>query len=100
MTDEQAPTGQIQLLRDVADTLARSSDLDAAAERLLALAVGSLAGSIGVVYLQDPDRVELQLGVAVGATAELGAALESALGAANDVVAATARDRVAARSSR
>ena len=66
MTNEQGRSGQLQLLTEAAAALARSSDLDVAVERLLSLAVDMLGGSLGVVYLQDPDRVELQLGVAVG----------------------------------
>ena len=85
--------GQLQLLSDAAAAMARSANLDSAVEKLLELAVSALAATLGIVYLQDPDRVELTLGVAVGASAELGAALEASLGAGDDAVAATARDR-------
>jgi diguanylate cyclase (GGDEF)-like protein len=94
VTNDESPSGELQLLTDAAATLARSSDLDAAVERLLALAVETLAASLGVVYIQDPDRVELQLVVAVGVPKELVAALEGSLGAADDAVAETSRDRV------
>jgi diguanylate cyclase (GGDEF)-like protein len=93
VTIDEGQSGQLQLLTDAAATLARSSDLDGAVERLLALAVEALGASLGVVYLQDPDRIELQLGVAVGVSEELGAGLEGSLGAAEDAVAETARDR-------
>jgi diguanylate cyclase (GGDEF)-like protein len=93
VTNEGAASGQLQLLSDAADALARSSDLDTAVERLLTLAVDALGASLGVVYLQDPDRVELQLGVTVGVDEALAAGLEGALAVGEDVVAATARDR-------
>jgi diguanylate cyclase (GGDEF)-like protein len=94
VTNDEGPSGQLQLLTDAASALTHSADLDAAVQRLLGLAVESLGASLGVVYLQDPDRIELQLGVAIGVPDELGAALEGSLGAADDAVAATARDRV------
>jgi diguanylate cyclase (GGDEF)-like protein len=94
VTNEQggAPS-PIQLLSDAAAAIARSADLDSALERLLGLATEALDASIGVVYLQDPDRVELQLGVAVGVTEELGRALEASLGTSDDPIAGTSRDR-------
>lgn len=95
VTNDETQAGQLQLLTEAAATLARSSDLDHAVERLLAIAVETLGGSLGVVYLQDPDRIELGLGVAVGVAPELGAALEGSLGVADDAVAATASDRMA-----
>lgn len=95
VSKEEAESGQLRLLSVAAAALSRSTDLDTAVERLLALAVDTLGATLSVVYLQDPDRVELQLGVAVGVSAELGAALEGSAGSADDVVAETARDRVA-----
>ena len=93
MTDDDAATGQLQLLSAVAATLARSSELDAAVERLLGIAVDTLGATAGVVCLQDPDRVELQLGVTIGVADEVVAALEAGLGSTDDAIAATARDR-------
>jgi diguanylate cyclase (GGDEF)-like protein len=95
VSKEEAPSGQLQVLTAAAAALSRSADLDTAVEHLLALAVESLGASAGVVYLQDPDRVELQLGVAIGVSPQVGAALEGSVGSADDVVAATSRDRVA-----
>src|ERR1041384_1307059 len=92
VTNEQAASGQLQLLTDAAAALARSSDLGVAVEQLLDLAVESLGASLGVVYLQDPDRVELQLGVTIGADDVLEAGLEGALGGSDDAIAETARD--------
>jgi diguanylate cyclase (GGDEF)-like protein len=93
VTNEETASGQLQLLSEAADALARSSDLDTAVERLLTLTVETLGASVGVVYLQDPDRVELQLGVTVGVDDALAAGLEGSLAAADDAVAETARDR-------
>lgn len=93
VTNEETPSGQLQLLSEAADALARSPDLDAAVERLLTLAVETLGASLGVVYLQDPDRVELQLGVTVGVDEPLAAGLQGSLAGADDVVTETARDR-------
>jgi diguanylate cyclase (GGDEF)-like protein len=95
VSNDDTSTGQLQLVTATAATLARSSELDAAVERLLAISVETLAASLGVVYLQDPDRVELQLGVAVGVAEDVAAALEGSLGASEDAVAETARDREA-----
>jgi len=93
VTNEEAASGQLQLLGEAASALARSSDLDIAVQRLLELTTETLGGSLGVVYLQDPDRVELQLGVVVGVDDTLEAALEGALDGTDDVVTETARDR-------
>lgn len=93
MTNEETASGQLQLLSEAADALARSPDLDAAVERLLALAVDTLGASLGVVYLQDPDRAGLQLGVTVGVDEALAAGLEASLAGADDAVDETARDR-------
>jgi diguanylate cyclase (GGDEF)-like protein len=93
VTNEEPASGPLQLLSEAADALARSPDLDSAVERLLTLAVDALGASLGVVYLQDPDRVELQLGVSVGVDEPLGAGLEGSLVGSDDAVAETARDR-------
>lgn len=93
MTNQPGPRGPLNILTEAAATLARSTDLDSTLERLLGLGIDTLNASLGVVYLQDPDRVELQLGVAVGAGDEAGAMLEAALGGPDDPVAATSRDR-------
>jgi len=95
VTNDEAPAGQLQLLGDAASALARSSNLDVAVEHLLTLAVEHLGATLGVVYLQDPDRVDLQVGVGVGVPAELGVALEAALATGDDAVTESARDRVA-----
>jgi diguanylate cyclase (GGDEF)-like protein len=95
VTNEDAGSAQLDLLVDASAALARSADLDDAVERLLALTVETVGGSLGVVFLQDPDRVELQVGVTLGGSDELVPALEASLGAADDAIAATARDRAA-----
>ena len=94
VSNEESASGQLGLLSAASAALSRSADLDTAVERLLALVVETLDATLGVVYLQDPDRVELQLGVAVGVGDELGAALEGSVGSSDDAVAETSRDRV------
>jgi diguanylate cyclase (GGDEF)-like protein len=95
VSNQEGGSGQLQLLVDAAAVLARSADLDTAVEDLLVMAVETLGASVGLVYLQDPDRVELQLGVTVGVADDLGAALEGSVATADDVVLETARDRTA-----
>jgi diguanylate cyclase (GGDEF)-like protein len=95
VSNEEGPSGQLQLLSAGAAALARSPDLDATLHRLLTMAIDTLGASVGIVYLQDPDRVELQLGVAVGVHADVAAQLESSLGGVDDAVAQIARDRTA-----
>ncbi|HVA85639.1 MAG TPA: GGDEF domain-containing protein [Candidatus Saccharimonadales bacterium] len=84
---------RLQTLVQSADALARDGDLDAFVARLLELISTTLEASIGAVYLQDPDRTDLQLAVSKGLSDEERTALEEALGTAGDPVAATARDR-------
>ena len=95
VSNEEGPSGQLQLLSAAAAALARSADLDATVHRLLTMAIEMTGASVGIVYLQDPDRVELQLGVAVGVHADVAAQLESSLGGVDDAVAQIARDRTA-----
>jgi diguanylate cyclase (GGDEF)-like protein len=93
MTSDRSVTGALQLVSDVSAALAGTGDLDAGVERLLEIALDAAGATVGVAYLQDPDRVELSLGVAVGVAEDAGAAIEAALAATDDPIAATARDR-------
>src|SRR5437868_13748137 len=93
MTSDRGATASLQFVGDAAAALARSGDLDTAVEALLGLTVDALAADVAVAYLQDPDRAELQLGVAVGLDQAAGASLESELNNPDDPVILTARDR-------
>ena len=85
--------GPLPVLTEAAAAVARSTDLDAAVERLLELALDSLGAAAGAAYLQDPDRVELQPGVFVGHDQRLKATLPELLGDEAGPIAETSRDR-------
>jgi diguanylate cyclase (GGDEF)-like protein len=58
------------VLAEAAAIVARSSDLDAALEVLLQLAIDAAGGSDAAVFLQDPDRPDLQLAASAGLSAD------------------------------
>ena len=87
--------GPLPVLTEAAAAVARSTDLDAAVERLLELALDSLGAAAGAAYLQDPDRVELQPGVVVGREDRLKAMLPGLLGDEDGPIVETSRDRTA-----
>src|SRR5436190_6834255 len=95
MTSDRGATASLQFVGDAAAALARSGDLDMAVEALLGLTVDAVAADVAIAYLQDPDRAELQVGVAVGLDQAAGASLESGLNDPEDPVIRTARDRAA-----
>ena len=82
------------ILADVAGSLTQMDDLDEGLGRLLAVTAGAVGAPVGGVYLQDPDRSGLQLAVTIGLDPSRRSAVEDALGAEDDAVAAVARDRV------
>ena len=94
MTERQAGD-PLALLARASDVLAGAADLDDAIEQLMSLIADQLEADVAVAYLQDPDRTELQLGVALGLDVEERAVLEQGLGQVDDPVAATSRDRTA-----
>lgn len=95
MTTHRPDRDPLALFAQASDVLAGAPDLDDAVEQLLTLVADQLAADVAVVYLQDPDRTELQLGVALGLDEEERAVLEQGLGQVDDPVAAASRDRAA-----
>ena len=93
MSMEPSHQSQLRTLLQGADALARDGDLDGSVARLLELISTALEAPIGAVYLQDPDRIELQLAVSIGLSEDERMTLEGALATIDDPVAATARDR-------
>lgn len=83
------------LLAQAAATLATSDDLDTTVARLLEIGAAALDAPFAAVTLQDPDRAELQLAVAIGPEAAARADFETTVGGPDGPVAATAADRVA-----
>jgi diguanylate cyclase (GGDEF)-like protein len=83
------------ILADAAAIVARTSDLDAALERLLPLAVDAAAATDAVVFLQDPDRPELQLAASAGIAADAAERLALDVGNEGHPVLAVARGEAA-----
>lgn len=94
MTNERSPRS-LDVLLQSAEALTGGSDLDATVLRLLDLAIGTLGADVGVVYLQDPDRTDLQLGATVGLAEGEGMLLADTLADATDPVVATSHERSA-----
>lgn len=95
MTNDRAARDPLALFARAADVLAGAPDLDEGVEQLMGLIADQLGAEVAVAYFQDPDRTELQLGVALGLDEEERAVLEQGLGQVDDPVAATSRDRAA-----
>jgi diguanylate cyclase (GGDEF)-like protein len=78
------------ILAEAAALIARTSDLDAALAGLLQLAVDAAEATDAVVFLQDPDRPELQLAGSAGIAADAAERLASEIGDAGHPVHAVA----------
>ena len=78
------------ILAEAAALTARTSDLDAALAGLLQLAVDAANATDAVVFLQDPDRPELQLGGSTGIAADAAERLAIEVGDAGHPVHAVA----------
>ncbi len=86
----------LAILSSAAAIVALGTDLDATLAGLLGAATEAVGASFGVVYLQDPDRSELQVAVTTGLDEAARTALEAAAGDPGDAPAIVARDRNAA----
>jgi diguanylate cyclase (GGDEF)-like protein len=78
------------IFAEAAALTARTSDLDAALAGLLQLAVDAAGATDAVVFLQDPDRPELQLAGSAGIAADAAERLASEIGDAAHPVHAVA----------
>ncbi len=71
MSDVTEPVRDpLLVLTAAAAGLAHASDLDAALERLLRVALDASGGAAATVFLQDPDRPDLQLAASAGLSPE------------------------------
>ena len=95
MTNDRSARDPLAMLVRASDVLAGAPELDDAVEQLMGLIADQLDAAMAVTYLQDPDRTELQLALALGLDDEERAVLEQGLGQPDDPVAATATDRTA-----
>jgi diguanylate cyclase (GGDEF)-like protein len=85
----------LAVLADAAETLAVGEDLDATLGSLLRAAIAATGADSGVVFLQDPDRAELEPAVAAGIEEPVFDRLRASVGGLDDPVASAARDRAA-----
>jgi diguanylate cyclase (GGDEF)-like protein len=83
----------LDLLAGAAESLATGDDFDATLGSLLRAAVAATGADAGAIFVQDPDRTELEPAVAVGIEEPVFDRLRASVGGADDPVAATARDR-------
>jgi diguanylate cyclase (GGDEF)-like protein len=95
MSMDRKNQSQLQALIESSSVLAQGDDLDASVGRLVGLLSATLGASMAVVYLQDPDRTELQLAVATGVSEANRELLQAALANPDSPIAATSRDRTA-----
>ena len=89
------PRDPATILSELASALAHGDDVDVTLGRLLKAATGAVGAPVGVVYLQDPDRTDLQVAVTIGLVEELRGAVEAAAEVDDDGPARVARERVA-----
>jgi diguanylate cyclase (GGDEF)-like protein len=90
-----AQTDAFGVLAGAAETLATSDDLDATLGSLLRAVIAATGADSGAIFLQDPDRAELEPAVAAGIDEPVFDRLRASVGEADDPVATTARDRSA-----
>jgi diguanylate cyclase (GGDEF)-like protein len=95
VTDAGTAQDPLSLFARAADALAGTTDVDDGVEQLMGLAADRLGAEVAIAYLQDPDRTELTLGIALGLDQEERAVLEQGLGQVDDPVALTSLDRAA-----
>jgi diguanylate cyclase (GGDEF)-like protein len=94
-TPNPAQPDHLDVLAGAAETLAVGDDLDATLGSLLRAGIAGTGADAGAIFLQDPDRADLEPAVAVGIDEPVFDRLRASLGGPDDPVAATARDRAA-----
>ena len=88
-----AQPDHLDLLAGAAETLATGDDLDATLGALLRAAIAATVADTGAIFLQDPDRADLDPAVAVGIEEPVFDRLRASVGGPDDPTAITARDR-------
>jgi len=88
-----AQPDHLDLLASATETLAAGDDLDATLASLLNAAIAATGADSGAIFLQDPDRADLEPAVAVGISEPVFDRLRATVGGPDDPIAATARDR-------
>jgi diguanylate cyclase (GGDEF)-like protein len=83
----------LEVLAEAVATLATGDELDATLGSLLQAAIAATGADTGAIYLQDPDRAELEPAVAVGIEEPVFDRLRASVDGPDDPVAATARTR-------
>ena len=92
-TTQAAQPDHLDVLAGAAETLATGDDLDSTLGSLLRAAIAATGAQAGAIFLQDPDRAELDPAVAAGIDEPVFDRLRASVGGADDPVAAVARDR-------
>jgi diguanylate cyclase (GGDEF)-like protein len=87
------PQDHLELFAGIADVLAGGGDVDATLASLLNSGIAATGADSGAIYLQDPDRTELEPAVAVGVGEPVFDRLRTSVGGADDPVATTALER-------
>ena len=88
-----AQPDHLDLLAGAAEKLATGDDLDATLGALLRAAIAATGADTGAIFLQDPDRTDLDPAVAVGIEEPVFDRLRASVGGPDDPTAITARDR-------
>lgn len=89
------PGNALAILAEVAAALADGDDVDAILGRLLTAAMAAVGAPVGVLYLQDQDRSDLQVALTIGLDDARRAAVAAAASAMDDAPAKVARARIA-----
>jgi diguanylate cyclase (GGDEF)-like protein len=96
--DSSGPSssGHLDLLATAAESLAQGDDLDSTLASLLRAGMAATDADSGAIYLQDPDRAELEPAVVVGVAEPVFDRLREAIGSTDDPIATVARERAPA----
>jgi len=92
-TPSRSSRDPLAILTAAARTLADGTDVDPTLARLLDAATEAVGATVGVVYLQDPDRAGLQVADTTGIGDDAREALEASADDPGDAPAIAARDR-------
>jgi diguanylate cyclase (GGDEF)-like protein len=85
----------LDVIAGAVEALATGDDLDRTLGSLLRAGIAATGAHSGAIFLQDPDRADLEPAVAVGIDEPVFDRLRASVGGPDDAVAATARDRAA-----